>query len=127
MLTLATLFLYIMPRTELVRYIRRPSDSGCGDDDGPQFIRFVDRRQPKFHKVCIFGEDGVTLKVHPTARIDVGTFVGDYFATDDLNTTWRRVPMFSQKSINGSVKWIGIPSFLRNDGPPRWSCQWRRL
>ena len=26
--------------------------------------------------------------------------------------------MFVRKSINGSVKWIGIPSFLQNTGPP---------
>ena len=26
--------------------------------------------------------------------------------------------MFGRNSINGSVKWIGVPNFLRNDGPP---------
>ena len=26
--------------------------------------------------------------------------------------------MYSRKSMNGSVKWLGVPSFLRNDGPP---------
>ena len=26
--------------------------------------------------------------------------------------------MFCRKYINGSVKWLGIPNFLRNDGPP---------
>ena len=26
--------------------------------------------------------------------------------------------MFVQKSISGNVKWLGVPSFLQNDGPP---------
>ena len=26
--------------------------------------------------------------------------------------------MFERKSINGSFKWIGIPDFLRENGPP---------
>ena len=26
--------------------------------------------------------------------------------------------MFGRNSINGSVEWLGIPDFLRNDGPP---------
>ena len=26
--------------------------------------------------------------------------------------------MYSQKSINGSVEWLGVPSFLHNYGPP---------
>ena len=26
--------------------------------------------------------------------------------------------MFGINSINGSFKWLGVPDFLRNDGPP---------
>ena len=26
--------------------------------------------------------------------------------------------MFGRKSINGSVEWLGVPSFLSNDGLP---------
>ena len=26
--------------------------------------------------------------------------------------------MFGRNYINGSVKWIGVPDFLKNDGPP---------
>ena len=26
--------------------------------------------------------------------------------------------MFGRYSINGSVEWLGVPDFLRNDGPP---------
>ena len=107
-----------MPRLEPVRDIFRNSDSGCGDYDGPKFICCVDGRQPDIHEVWTFGEDGVTLEVHPPACVDVGAFVSDYFATDYLNPTWRRVPMFDRESVNGSVEWLDVPSFLRNDGPP---------
>ena len=111
-------FFNIIPRLELGGAICRHSDSSCGDDDGPKFIRCVDGRKPKIHEVCIFGEDGVTPKVHPYAHIDVGAFVGDYFATNYLTPTWRRVPMFFRKLNNGSVKWIDVPIFLRNSWPP---------
>ena len=56
-------FAYIMARRELVRATRPPSNSCGGDEDGPKFIRCVDRRQPKFHEVWTFGEDGVTREV----------------------------------------------------------------
>ena len=26
--------------------------------------------------------------------------------------------MFGRTSINGSAKWLGVPNFLKNDGPP---------
>ena len=56
-----------------------------------------------------------------TARVDVGSgFVGE-FATDDLTPSWRRVPMFGRNSTNGSVKRLGVPDFLMNDGPP-WTA-----
>ena len=111
-------FFNIMPRLEPVRAICRPSDSDCGDDDGPQFICCVDRGQPKIHEVQTFGEDGVSPKVHPAACIYVSNSVGDYSATNCLTPTWRRVPMSGRKLINESIEWLGIPSFPRNDGPP---------
>ena len=48
-----------------------------GENDGHPFIRYVDGKQLKVNEVWIFGEDGVTPKVHPNASIDVGAFVGD--------------------------------------------------
>ena len=111
-------FFNIIPRLYPVGSISRPSDSGRGYDDGPQFIRCVDGQQPKTHEVWIFGENGVNPKVHPTVHVDVGNFSGDYFSTNYPTPTWCRVRMFGLKSKNGSVNWIGNPSFLRNDGPP---------
>ena len=78
----------------------------------------VDGRQPEIYEVCIFGEEGVTTKFHPTARVDVGAFFGEYFATGYITPTWCRVPMFGRKLINGSVEWLGFHSFLRENGPP---------
>ena len=62
---------------EPVEAIRQTSDSVSGDEDRPEFIRCVDERQPEIHEVWTFKEDGVTPKVHPTARIDVSAFVGE--------------------------------------------------
>ena len=75
-------------------------------------------RQPKINEVWTFREDGVTRKVHPTARVDVSAFVGECFAINYLTPTWCRIPMFGRNYINGSVEWIGFPNLLRNDGPP---------
>ena len=110
-------FFNTMSMLEPVAAICRLSDSGREDDDGTQFICCVDEQQPESYEVWIFGEGGVTPEVHPTARVDVGVFVGDYFATNYITPTWRRVPMFGQKPINGIVEWLGVPSLLRNDGP----------
>ena len=70
------IFLNITPRLEPVEPMCLPSDSGYRDDDGTQFIHFVDGRQLKVHEVWFFGEDGVTPEFHLKARIDVGDFVG---------------------------------------------------
>ena len=78
----------------------------------------VDGQQLKIHEVCTFREDSVIPKVHPSAHVDVRAFVGECFATDYITPTWRRIPMFGRNSINGSVKWLGVPNILRNDGPP---------
>ena len=77
----------------------------------------MDRRETQIHGVWTFGEDGVTREVHPTARLGVGTEFIRYFATDYLTESWRRVPMFGRNFINGSMEWIGVPDFLRTDGP----------
>ena len=107
-----------MSRRELVGSIHCPSNSGSGDDEVPEFIYCVDGRQLEIHEVCTFEEDGVTRKVHPNARVDVAAFIGECFATNYLAPTWRRIHMFGRNSINGRVKWISVPNFLRNDGTP---------
>ena len=95
--------------------MRLRANSVSGGKDGPGFIRCVDGQQPQIHEVWFFGEEGVTPKVHPTARVDVGDFVGECYY---LTPTWRRIPMFVRNYINGSVEWLGVPNFLRNDDPP---------
>ena len=62
-------FTNIMPRQDPVGYICRPSDSGSGDKDGPDFIRCFDVRQPKIHEVWTFGEDGITPEVYSTTHV----------------------------------------------------------
>ena len=103
---------------EPVASMCRLANYGSGGKYGLEFIRCVDRRQPKIHEVWTYGEDGVTPKVHPTARVDVSALVRECFATNYLNPTCCRIPMFGRNYINGTVEWLGIPNFPRNDGPP---------
>ena len=84
--------------------MRCRSNYGSGGKDVPNFIHCVDGRQPQIHEFWTFSEDSVTCEVHLTVRVDVGSgFVGE-FATDYLNTSWLRFPLFGRSSINGSVK-----------------------
>ena len=89
--------------------IRQPSSSGSRDKDGLEFIRCVGGQEPQIQELWSFSEDGITRKVHPFARIDVGNFSGDYFHTVYATEIARRVFIYGWKSINGSVKWIGVP------------------
>ena len=114
-------FLNIMPRPDLVKAIHQPSNSGSGYDGGLDFIRCVGRKQPEIYEVWTFSDNKITPKVHPFARIDVSNFVGDCFATDYLIENGRKVPMIRRKCINGIFEWMGIPDFLRTNGPP-WTA-----
>ena len=107
-----------MPIHESVRSIRQSFNSGSGANDGIEFIRCVGGRQPEIHKVWTFGDNRLTPKVHPFVRVDVGAFHSDCFVTDYLAENGRRVPMYGRKLMNGSVKWLGVPTFFRNNGPP---------
>ena len=107
-----------MPIRKPVRAIRKPFKYGSGANDRLEFILCAGGRQPEIHEVWTFGDNGITPKVHSFARVDVGNFLGDCFGTDYLAENGRRVPIYGRKWINGRVKWLGVPTFLRNDGTP---------
>ena len=86
-----------MPRPESVVDICQPSDSGSGDDDGLGFIWFVGGQQTEIYEVWTFGDNRITPEVHPTARVDVGAFVGKCVATNYLTENGLEVPMFGRK------------------------------
>ena len=98
-----------MPRRKSVGVIRQPSSSGSGGEDGLEFICCVGGQEPQIHKLWSFSKDGITRKVHPFGRIDVGNFSGDCFHTAYTTEIGRRVFVYGQKSINGSIEWIGVP------------------
>ena len=86
-----------MATQEPVGSMHRRANSGSGEEDGPEFIRCVDRQQPQIHEVWTFTEDGVTREIHPTAGVDVGAgFVGE-FATDCSTPIWRIVSLCSEE------------------------------
>ena len=60
-------------RWEPVGSIGGTSDYGSGDEDEPEFIRWVDGWDPHINLDWNFGDDGFTREVHPEARVDVGT------------------------------------------------------
>ena len=64
-----------MAGCEPVGDIHWRSNSGSGDEDGLEFIRCVDGRDPQVHEVWIFGEDGVTPEIYLTALVDVGDVI----------------------------------------------------
>ena len=107
-----------MPRREQVRSIFQPFKPSSWADDGLEFIQCVGGLHPEIDEVWNFGDHRITPKVHPFTHVYVGNFIRECFGTDYLAGNGHRVPMFVQKLINGRVEWIGVPSFLWNDGPP---------
>ena len=71
-----------MYRWETVGLIGTASYSGSGDDEGPDFIRCMDGRDPQVNEVWTLGKDGVTCEVHLTAQVDIGAGFFREFATD---------------------------------------------
>ena len=101
-------FLAIMPRREPVGVICQPFSYVSRSKYGVDFICCVDGQEPQIHKLWTFAKDGSTCEFHPFALIDVGDFSGDcfqYFFAE----AGRRVSIYGQRSINWSVKWLGIP------------------
>ena len=62
-----------------------------------------------------FRKDGVTCKVHLIMRVEVRAGFVDEFKPINLLQIGVGY-LCLEKSINGSVDWIGVPDFLRNDG-----------
>ena len=99
-----------MPRREPVGVIQPIFRSSSRANDRLEFIRCVGGRQPQIHELWSFVEDGITREVHPFARIDVGNFSRDCFHTNYATEIGRRVFSYGRKSINGSIKWLGVPA-----------------
>ena len=95
-------------------YIRRPSDSGRGGTKYVDLIPCVDGQEPQIHKMWCLGSNGVTHKIHPTERVEVGARTMGQFTTNYLAENGRRIHIIGKISINGSVKLWGIPNFVRN-------------
>ena len=107
-----------MPIREPVGAIIQLFNSGIRADDRLEYIRCVGGQQPQIHEVWTFSDDGITCEVDPFAHIDVGAFSGDCFQTYYFSENGRIVSIYGQKSINGSVEWLGVPHPFYDDGPP---------
>ena len=99
-----------MTRRKPVGVIRQPSRSGSGDEYGLEFIRCVGGRYPQIHELWSFAEYGITREKHPFERIYVSDFSGDCFHTAYATEIGRRVIIYGRESINGNVKWHGVPA-----------------
>ena len=96
--------------------IRQTSDSGSGGTKGVEFIWCVDGQDPQIHGIWCLCSDGVTREVHWTAQIEVGAGTVGKCTNNYLSENWHRIPIIGQISINGNVKLLGIPDFVRNGG-----------
>ena len=98
-----------MARQEPVESIRRTSDSGSRDSEGPEFIRYVDSRETQINEVWDFGYDGVTHEVQPTAQVYFRDGVVGEFSSDYMTESGRRIPLHGRITINGSFEHLGVP------------------
>ena len=89
--------------------IRRLSDYGRGGTDATSFMQYVDGREPQIHELWYLGLDGISCKVHPTARVEVTTGTVGEFVTNYLAENGCRIQIIRQMSINNSVKRLGVP------------------
>ena len=75
-------FFNTMPRSGPVGVIYQPFNSGSGADHRLVFICCVGRHHPQIHEVWTFANDGITRKIYPFVRVDVGAFSRECFKTD---------------------------------------------
>ena len=94
-----------------------PSDSGGGGTKGVEFIGCVGGWEPQMHEIWSLGINRVTREVHPKEQVDVGAGTVRQFLTDYFYENGGRISILGQISINGSVKFLGIPDFHRTSGP----------
>ena len=99
-----------MPKHNPVGVIHQPYSSGSEGKDGVEFICYVGGREPQIPKLWTFSKDVITREVHPFARIDVSDYSGEFLQTDYSTEVGRREALYGQRSINGSVEWLGIPA-----------------
>ena len=103
-----------MPRSKPFGVIRQAFRYGNGGEDGLEFVCPVDCQEPQIHELWSFSGDGITRKVHPFFRVNVGDFSGDYFQTYYMIEEALRVTIFGRRFINASFEWLGTPvPFLR--------------
>ena len=88
-----------MPLSASVLATRWPPESGCGNADRSKFIRCIEGRDPKVHRVWIWGDDVITTKVYPTAQDDVNPWITRDFATNYFTETGSRTAIFVKKSL----------------------------
>ena len=104
------------PRRDPMGVIHQSSSSDSRGKDGVDFISCVRGREPQIHKLWSYAEDGITRKFHPFLSIDVGNLYGDCFKTNYSTEVGRRVAIYGQISINGSVELISVPAPFCNNG-----------
>ena len=71
-----------MSLSEKLEAIFWPFKSGCGDADRSKFFHRVDGRETEVNEVWIWGDNRITPKVYPTARVDVKPCISRDFATN---------------------------------------------
>ena len=88
--------------------IRRHSGCGSGGTDTTAFIQFDNGRKPQINKLWCLGLDGIFLKVHPTAGVEVPAGTIREFVTNYLDENGFQIMIIGQISVKGSVIFLGL-------------------
>ena len=105
-----------MIRRQPMGSIRCPSNPGSRGTEDTKLIQCVDGWEPQIHKIRCLSLDNITQEVHPKARVEVVAGTVGEFTTNYLYENRRRILIIGQLSINGIVKFLGIPGFSRRSG-----------
>ena len=97
-------------------FIHWHSDPGSRGTKDKKFIQCFYVRETQIHKLWCLGLEDITCKLHPTSRVEIGAVPVGEFINDYLAENGRRILIIRQKSINGSVQFLGIPDFIRGGG-----------
>ena len=102
--------------------IRRPLNPGIRSTKDTAFIQCVYGREPHIHEFWSLILDGIILKFHPKACVEVISRTVGEFVTNLLEENRIIIQIIGEISINDGIQFLGLPAqawgrgfpFLRN-------------
>ena len=101
---------YNITRRATMVSIWRPYDgTGSRDTDPIILIQCINGQQPMYNELWSHGLDGLSCDVHPTARAGITPVTDREFFNKYLTNNGHHIIIIWKSSVNGSVKFTGIP------------------